>query len=90
MQWLRRIKNCLLGQGRKPDAQAIADPAAQDDRLACRPATWDDVLAVTSLLEQHQVKYVLLGGYALYARGIIRQTGDVYILVENTPENNMD
>ena len=104
MQWLKRIKNCLLGLVLRPDAQSSSGPSAPDaipshslakaamsaqaEQLACRPASWDDVITVTSLLERHGVKYVLLGGYALYARGIIRQTGDVDILVENTPENN--
>lgn len=54
----------------------------------CRPATWDDVLMVVGLLEQHGARYVLVGGYALFVNGIVRQTGDVDILVENSVENN--
>lgn len=43
---------------------------------------------VTDLLEKHGAKYVLVGGYALFVNGIVRQTGDVDILVENSVENN--
>ncbi len=43
---------------------------------------------VTALLERHGVDYVLIGGYALYANGLVRNTGDIDILVRDTPDNN--
>lgn len=64
------------------------DHIGDADLPACRAATWEDVLMVTGLLEQHAAKYVLVGGYALMVNGIVRQTGDVDIVVENSVENN--
>ncbi len=43
---------------------------------------------VVDLLEAHGVDYVLVGAYALQFNGIMRQTGDVDVLVADTPENN--
>jgi hypothetical protein len=43
---------------------------------------------VATMLERHGVEYVLVGGYALHANGLVRATTDVDILVRATPENN--
>jgi hypothetical protein len=43
---------------------------------------------LAALLERHRVEYVLIGGYALYANGLIRNTGDIDIVVRDTPQNN--
>jgi hypothetical protein len=53
-----------------------------------RQATWNDVLLLIGKLEKHGAEYVLIGGYALAFNGLVRQTGDVDILVRNSPENN--
>ncbi|WP_293801350.1 hypothetical protein [uncultured Bosea sp.] len=53
-----------------------------------RPADWKDVFHLLGLLEKHRAEYVLVGGYALSFNGLVRQTGDVDILVVNSPENN--
>lgn len=39
-----------------------------------RPATWEDLLLVARLMNKHQVRYVLVGGYALAAHGYARMT----------------
>jgi hypothetical protein len=52
-----------------------------------RPATWDDVLAVVSLFEAHEVDYALIGGYAIAAHGYVRFSEDVDLLVDPSPEN---
>ena len=52
-----------------------------------RPATWDDVLRVVSLLNEAGVAYALVGGYALAAHGYVRFSEDVDVLVDPSPEN---
>ena len=81
MGWWSEFKKWLSGAN-PPDHIGDADLPA------CRAATWEDVLMVTGLLEQHAAKYTLVGGYALMVNGIVRQTGDVDVLVENSVENN--
>lgn len=81
MRWLADLWRWLGGRG---------ETARRDGEAGnlVRPATWTDVETVASLLEKHAADYVLVGGYALVANGLIRATGDVDILVRNTPENN--
>ena len=52
-----------------------------------RAATYPDVRRVAELLDEEQVEYALVGGYALALQGIVRLTEAVDILVERTPEN---
>lgn len=52
-----------------------------------RPATWDDVIALTRVLEQHGARYALIGGYALAAHGYRRFSEDIDILVDPRPDN---
>lgn len=40
-----------------------------------------------SLLNSHHVKYLLVGGYAVAARGYPRFTGDIDIWIQVSPEN---
>ena len=47
-----------------------------------RAATYQDLLRVAALLEEEQVEYALIGGYALALQGIVRLTEDVDIMVE--------
>jgi hypothetical protein len=56
-----------------------------DDRT--RAATYQDVFRIAALLEEEQVEYALIGGYALALQGIVRLTEDVDILVEPSIEN---
>ena len=53
-----------------------------------RPAIWDDVAKVVSLLREHKVEFILVGGYALYAHNIMRTTIDIDIAVSPKPENS--
>lgn len=82
MRWLEKLFGWFAGKAE----QAGSSPLPDTDVV--RPATWGDVETVAGLLEKHGVAYVLIGGYALHANGLIRATGDVDILVRNTPENN--
>ncbi len=56
-----------------------------DDRT--RAATYEDLLGIVALLEEHHVEYALIGGYALAMQGIVRLTVDVDLLVEPTAAN---
>ncbi|HTX24578.1 MAG TPA: nucleotidyl transferase AbiEii/AbiGii toxin family protein [Steroidobacteraceae bacterium] len=53
-----------------------------------RPATWDDLKALARLLQQRQVAYALVGGYAIAAHGFNRFSEDIDILVDPSPENS--
>lgn len=47
----------------------------------------DELLHVCRLLQQHEAKYVLVGGCACGLHGLVRSTQDVDLLVEPSPEN---
>lgn len=44
-------------------------------------------LKFLELLNEQEVKYVVLGGYAVIIHGYVRATGDMDILIEASPEN---
>jgi hypothetical protein len=69
-------------------SSARPDDASQSETALARPAEWPDVFHLLGLLEATKVEYVLVGGYALGYNGLVRQTGDVDILVRNSPDNN--
>ena len=47
----------------------------------------DDFRDFIAALEQHRVRYMLIGGYAVIAYGYDRSTGDMDVWVERTNEN---
>lgn len=53
-----------------------------------RPATWEDVKRLVRYLEQAGAEYALIGGYALAANGLLRQTGYIDILVNPSADNS--
>ena len=53
-----------------------------------RPALWEDVLDLARRLNRHGARYVLVGGYALAAHGLVRMTTDIDIAVAPDPDNN--
>lgn len=53
-----------------------------------RPATWEDVIDLAGRLSRHGARYLLVGGYALAAHGLVRMTTDIDIAVPPEPENN--
>jgi hypothetical protein len=59
------------------------------DSNLTRPALWEDVIDLVHRLNRHGVDYVLVGGYALAAHGLVRMTTDVDIAVAANTENNM-
>jgi predicted nucleotidyltransferase len=46
-----------------------------------------DFLDFLKLLDQHKVKYVIVGGYAVGIHGYIRPTHDLDVFVEISPQN---
>ncbi len=47
----------------------------------CRPATLDDLKQLLRSFNEHQVEYLLIGGYALAAHGYQRATTDIDVLI---------
>ena len=47
----------------------------------------ENFLDFIDLLEQHQVRYLLIGGYAVNLHGHIRNTKDIDFWFDRTPEN---
>ena len=46
-----------------------------------RPATVDDLLKVIKSLNEHDVPYILIGGYSLFVHGYHRATEDIDLLI---------
>lgn len=80
--WLLKL---LQHPASKPNAEPVPEAP---DVLFSRPATWEDVIATARLLNQYQVRYLLVGGYALAAHGYVRMTEDIDIAVAPEPENS--
>jgi hypothetical protein len=53
-----------------------------------RPATWEDLKKLAVLLNESQVEYALVGGYAIAAQGFSRQTEDIDVLVNPDSANS--
>jgi hypothetical protein len=52
-----------------------------------RIPTLDDLVTLCRNLNAYEVKYVIIGGFAIIRFGYIRATGDIDLLVENSTEN---
>ena len=52
-----------------------------------RIPTVEDLVVLCRNLNTHEVKYVVIGGLAVIHFGYIRATGDIDLLVEDSPEN---
>jgi len=52
-----------------------------------RPATWQDLKSLVKYLEDANVEYALVGGYAIAAHGFNRASEDIDILVNPSVEN---
>jgi len=49
--------------------------------------TQDPLLLVCSLLNKHEVRYLVVGGHACILHGLVRTTEDVDILIQDDEEN---
>jgi hypothetical protein len=79
-RWASRLLDLAFSNAEKRNFESSGDRP--------RPATWHDVFLLVEKLEKHGAEYVLIGGYALAFNGLVRQTGDIDIVVKNLPENN--
>ena len=62
--------------------------AAQDaEGPKSRPPTIDDLLAVCKKLNEKDVRYVLIGGFAMNYYGFPRATEDIDLLVDPLNDN---
>lgn len=52
-----------------------------------RIPTIEDLVILCRNLNQHEVKYIIVGGFAVIRYGYIRATGDIDLLVENSLKN---
>ncbi len=52
-----------------------------------RPATWQDLKSLVKYLDDANVEYALVGGYAIAAHGFNRVSEDIDILVNPSVEN---
>ena len=58
-----------------------------DPKQYSRIPTIEDLVVLCRNLNAHQVKYVVVGGFAVIHFGYIRATGDIDLLVEDSSEN---
>ena len=58
-----------------------------DSGSEARPPTIDDLILLCKKLNADDVKYVVLGGFAVNYYGLIRGTADIDILVDTSEEN---
>lgn len=59
---------------------------SNEDRRYARPANLEDLKTLLRTLNENQVSYFLIGGYALYAHGYYRATTDIDLLLPPTRE----
>ena len=53
-----------------------------------RPATWEDLERLASLLNDAGAEYALVGGYAIASHGFSRQSEDIDLLVNPAADNS--
>ena len=58
-----------------------------DSSQFSRIPTVKDLVTLCKNLNQYQVRYVIIGGFAVIHFGYIRATGDIDLLVDDSPDN---
>jgi len=53
-----------------------------------RPPTDEDLAALAARLNELGAKYIVVGGYAIIQAGMVRNTMDIDLLVDCSPEND--
>lgn len=59
----------------------------QDDREYSRAPELEDLLTLCQALNAENVRYVLIGGFAVILHGFVRATKDIDLLVDASTEN---
>ena len=49
----------------------------------------DDLVKICRELNARDVKYMVVGGFAVIQHGFLRNTGDIDVLIEDSPENQI-
>ena len=52
-----------------------------------RQPTVEDLLELCRELNSHDAKYLIVGGFAIRGAGYIRETGDVDVIIDTSPDN---
>jgi len=60
---------------------------AGEDREYSRQPRPEDLVKICAALNGEGARYVLIGGFAVIARGLERPTKDIDLLVDSTPDN---
>ena len=58
-----------------------------DSTQFSRIPTVEDLVTLCKNLNQYKVRYVIIGGFAVIHFGYIRATGDIDLLVDDSPDN---
>ncbi len=58
-----------------------------ESALESRPPTIDDLLELCRRLNEHAVKYIVIGGMAIIHHGFVRATEDIDLLVAYSADN---
>jgi len=58
-----------------------------DFKQFSRIPTVEDLVILCENLNRHKVRYVIIGGFAVIHFGYIRATGDIDLLVDDSPDN---
>ena len=58
-----------------------------DDRGYSRAPELEDLVSLCKALNAENVRYVLIGGFAVILHGFVRATKDIDLLVDASPEN---
>jgi predicted nucleotidyltransferase len=60
---------------------------AGEDREYSRQPRPEDLVKICTALNAEGARYILIGGFAVIARGLERPTKDIDLLVDSTPDN---
>ena len=59
----------------------------QDDRRYSRAPEFEDLVSLCQALNAENVRYVLIGGFAVILHGFVRATKDIDLLIDASAEN---
>ncbi len=68
------------------DEPANSGEAAKES-LTSRPPSVEDLVTVCRSLNEQGARYVVVGGFAIRNAGYLRETGDLDLIVDTSPDN---
>jgi hypothetical protein len=69
------------------DETCWSEEAVTNEGAESRQPTVEDLLELCRELNRHGAKYLIVGGFAIRAAGYLRDTGDVDVVIDTSPEN---